>query len=41
MKMDCVLGLLGCREGENLVLCEDGLCIGFAWWSRGGKGSSM
>ena len=32
-----MLGLLGGREGEKVVPCEDRLYVGFAWWSRGGK----
>ena len=38
VKIDCMVGLLGGQEGERVVLSEDRLYIGFAWWSRGGKG---
>ena len=37
VKIDCILGLLGGRviEGERVVLCEDRLYVGFAWWLDG------
>ena len=39
MKVDYILGLLGGQEGERVVLSENRLYIGFAWWSRRGKDS--
>ena len=39
VKIDCMVGLLGGQEGERVVLSEDRLYIGFALWSRRGKGS--
>ena len=38
VKIDCILGLLGglVIEGVRVVLCEDRLYVGFAWWLGGG-----